>query len=80
MSYLDPQQPPTRATLNPRAIHSAQVLVVNADGSVDVRLLTSRSTRHRVPVIAGLSPTLGARVLLAHLDEDPQTPVVIGAL
>lgn len=79
MSF-EPFLSPTRAGLDPRLLTVAEVLVLNGDGTVDVRVTTSRATRARVPVCVGITPALGDRVVLAHLNGDPQLPLVLASL
>lgn len=76
----DPFSVPTPAGGQPGQLQRAEVTVINADGTVDVRLTSSRAARNSVPVVAGISPTVGSRVVLAHLDGDPQAPIVLAKL
>lgn len=76
-----PVLPPTRAGINPLVPQAAVVTGVNSDGTLNVKLLSARATRRHVAVVEGvLDWHVGDRVVLAHLDGDPQTPVVLGRL
>lgn len=75
-----PVDPPLSVRGQAAPLRAAQVTVVNADDTVDVRLLKSRAGRHQVPVVTGLTLAAGDRVIVTDLDGDPNTPVVIAAL
>lgn len=79
MSLWDPPTNPTERTSGrPSRIQIAQVVNVNADGTIDAKLLTSRTTKVKVPVPLSWAPQRGERCLLADRDGDPNQPISLG--
>ncbi|HWT91807.1 MAG TPA: hypothetical protein VN238_02335, partial [Solirubrobacteraceae bacterium] len=69
---------PTRAGIDPSSLQAAEVVLLNPDGTIDVRVTTSRATRANVPLATGGPVSVGEHVVIGHLDGDPQTPVAFG--
>jgi hypothetical protein len=73
--YGDPVQLPTGVSAG--AIVAYEVVTANADGTVDLRSLLGRSSRSRVPGVAGWRPTVADVVLATDVNGDPQAPAIV---
>ena len=78
--YDPPIAPPKPAVGEPSALRLAEVKTVNEDGTVDVRMVTSRAARFAVPYPRWYAPQPGERVLVQDIDGDPDRPVVVAPL
>lgn len=79
MSLLDPGTGgPTRTTGAPTRIQVAEVVTVNNDGTIDAKLLASRTVKTGVTVPPWWLPAAGERCLLADADGDVQRPICLG--
>lgn len=78
--WEQPLNPPSGPTGQATGLRIGEVFAVNADGSVDVRMVTSRATRTRAQCPDTFTATVGDRVLVADIDGAKDQPVVVAAL
>lgn len=78
--HVDPIDPPTRAAPTTTSAPTRAVVTTVSGGRADVRLVSSRGAKQRVPIVAGLTLARGDRVLLDHIDGDRNLPIITAKL
>jgi hypothetical protein len=78
MSHYDPVGMPRHVRGEPSRIQLAYISTINADGTVDVRMLGRTATKSTLEVPRWYKPAQGDRILVTDIDGDHCRPMVLG--